>query len=370
MKKTLILVIALVVCLATMLTLTACHECEWSGDWSADADTHFHKCTVEGCDKVSDQANHVYDQMVESADYLDVEATATTNATYFYSCVCGKKGTTTFEKQKPLAEVSIKDNWIGDFSREYDHENTYCSMYTFNNFPEGATLDVYYKPYGADDSEYQAQDEDVAEDAGKYVMKAVIGETVETAETIFYHEFEITKIYGTFSSTKLSYAYNGGTTYGQAFTNYLYGWVVDGYYFNARFITSTKGTGIFSTENGTLTVEVPNPNYVLSGSIEIVKAEIHGRITVEYEEDGIYDVKLGSSSGVKGDDEVYVRIDASYANTIGEHNVHRAATNVSGAVWVLGSHTGAEAKYYVLKDKMFYAGQYSLIFEIVAPTAE
>lgn len=404
MKKTLIFVIALVVCLATMLTLTACHECEWSGDWSADADTHFHKCTVEGCDKVSDQANHewantwtigddnhyykcttegcpaensvtahVYDQMVESADYLDAEATATTNATYFYSCVCGKKGTTTFEKQKPLAEVSLKEEYLDRFDRQYDADYSYCSKVFINNFPENATWETYFKPQGADDSEYQLQADGVAEDAGKYVMKVVISETVDTAETVLYHEFEITKITGSFNSTNVYRYYTGSTEYTRfGLINFYHSWVVKNTTLYVDFTTTSKAPGIYSTANGTLTIETSNPNYeITSGAFEILQYEISSRtITVEYEEDGIYDIKLGTAQGVKVGDEAYIRINATNANTIGTHEVYRAITNVKNAVWMIPGITGADANCYRIDEKLGWEEQYWITLEIVAPTAE
>lgn len=369
MKKTLIFVFVLVICLATMLTITACHTCEWSGDWTADSDTHFHVCTVEGCDKVSDQTAHAYDQKVETADYLDQEATATTSATYFFSCVCGKKGTTTFEKAKPLAEVSIKEGWLDDFSRQYDNKNTKCSQYTFENYPTGANLKVYYKPFGADDSEYQLQGDDVAENAGKYVMKAVIGETIDTAETILYHEFEITKIKGQFSSSKVKLNYTGTTSLSQLFTHYYYDWVVDGYNFYVYFTTTSKATGIYSTENGTLTLTTSNPNYELSGSIEIQKRGIdYVTATAEYKEDGIYTVKLGPDQNVKATDEVYLNINAGTNNKTGLFYVYYKPTTAKDGVQFV-SLTGADAEYYYFWEGGL-TNTYAIKFEIVAPTAE
>ena len=42
-------------------------------------------------------APHVFDQKVATAEYLASEATCTQKATYYYSCVCGEKDTETFE---------------------------------------------------------------------------------------------------------------------------------------------------------------------------------------------------------------------------------------------------------------------------------
>ena len=51
---------------------------------------------------------HVYDQKKETAEYLKAAATCTNKATYFYSCVCGAKGTETFEVGEKLAHTFDK----------------------------------------------------------------------------------------------------------------------------------------------------------------------------------------------------------------------------------------------------------------------
>ena len=66
-------------------------------DWTVgEDDKHYHVCE-NGCGAHLDEAAHVYNQEVVHADYLASEATCTAKATYFKSCVCGKKGNDTFE---------------------------------------------------------------------------------------------------------------------------------------------------------------------------------------------------------------------------------------------------------------------------------
>ena len=399
MKKTLILVITLLICVTTMLTLTACHECVWSENWSADTDTHYHECTVDDCDKITDQSEHVwkselttgvdthyyecttegcpvkfqesahnYDQQVESPDYLQQEATATTNATYLYSCVCGKPGTSTFEKEKPLAEVSIREECLSYFGREYDNDYTYFSKYYIDDFPNEATLHTYYKPLGADDSEYQLQGDNVAEDAGKYVMKVVIGETVDTAETVLYHEFEITKITGVFNYKRVWTYYNSTTSHSQLFTHHLYEYVVNGYSFNVNFTTASELPGVYSTDSGTLIIESDNPNYVLSGSIEVRDKGISSvTATAEYEEDGIYTVKLGADQDVVGGDEVYLTVNASNKNEVGKTYYVYYTPTTNGDAVIFVSLTGEHADNYELW-KGGIDGRYAIKFKIVADT--
>lgn len=67
-----------------------------SKDWNKDSNNHWHSCTVPGCNEVSDKGNHVYDQEVESSEYLATLATCMTPARYYKSCICGAKGTEAF----------------------------------------------------------------------------------------------------------------------------------------------------------------------------------------------------------------------------------------------------------------------------------
>lgn len=68
----------------------------FSKDWHKDSNNHWHSCTVPGCNEVSDKGNHVYNQEVESSEYLATPATCITPARYYKSCICGAKGTEAF----------------------------------------------------------------------------------------------------------------------------------------------------------------------------------------------------------------------------------------------------------------------------------
>lgn len=68
----------------------------FSKDWHKDSNNHWHSCTVPGCNEVSDKGNHVYNQEVESSEYLATLATCMTPARYYKSCICGAKGTEAF----------------------------------------------------------------------------------------------------------------------------------------------------------------------------------------------------------------------------------------------------------------------------------
>ncbi len=76
----------------------------WTIDTEATCKTagsKSHHCLREGCDEVTDVTvipvlDHTYDQEVATEVYLASEATCSAKAQYYYSCVCGAKGTETF----------------------------------------------------------------------------------------------------------------------------------------------------------------------------------------------------------------------------------------------------------------------------------
>lgn len=77
------------------------HKHNWSTEWSSDETAHWHKCTAADCPTANNSdkggyAEHAYDQEVVSNTYKAEEASCTDAATYYKSCVCGKKGTKTF----------------------------------------------------------------------------------------------------------------------------------------------------------------------------------------------------------------------------------------------------------------------------------
>ena len=64
-------------------------------------------CSVCGME-YGELAPHVFDQKVATAEYLASEATCTQKATYYYSCVCGEKGTETFEHGELAEHTAVE----------------------------------------------------------------------------------------------------------------------------------------------------------------------------------------------------------------------------------------------------------------------
>ena len=68
MKRTLAMILAIVMCLSCGVLLASCgHECEWAADWSKDATHHWKACTDTDCTEVSEKAEHTWGAGVETA---------------------------------------------------------------------------------------------------------------------------------------------------------------------------------------------------------------------------------------------------------------------------------------------------------------
>ena len=104
--------------------MDAPHEHTFSEDWTTDETYHWHAATCEHTDLKSNVESHnfnennvcivcgytkphthVFDQKVITNTYLKSEATCTNKATYYFSCLCGEKGTEYFEHGDLLKHV-------------------------------------------------------------------------------------------------------------------------------------------------------------------------------------------------------------------------------------------------------------------------
>ena len=78
--------------------------------------TKVYTCTVCGAQKsetLPASAEHVFDQQNTDAKYLKAAATCTSPAEYYYSCICGEKGTETFYSGEAQGH-SFSDQWNCD----------------------------------------------------------------------------------------------------------------------------------------------------------------------------------------------------------------------------------------------------------------
>lgn len=92
--------------------LVVCKHNWNSTTWRSDSFSHWHECSI--CKGKGDIAAHTYDQQVKTKAYEKSSATCLSGATYYMSCVCGAKGTETFEiGDKDTANHSgiLDPNW-------------------------------------------------------------------------------------------------------------------------------------------------------------------------------------------------------------------------------------------------------------------
>ena len=90
MKRKLLILLATLMCICTALgALTACggsHEHTFSTNWSKDANTHYHACTVSGCNERADETSHTFDDGV-----ITKFATKTSDGEKTFTCeICNQ----------------------------------------------------------------------------------------------------------------------------------------------------------------------------------------------------------------------------------------------------------------------------------------
>lgn len=133
--------------------------------------SHWMHC--EECGDVLNEENHTYDRRVYLDKYLASNATCTQPAKYYYSCICGRKGTSTFEHGDVLEHVSngvythndeghsstCKDCGAALANQPHDYSETFVSTATSNYIRQvckecGYTRDV--KPNSTNSYSYES----------------------------------------------------------------------------------------------------------------------------------------------------------------------------------------------------------------------
>ena len=218
MKKTIRMILSLVLVLVLgAALLVACNnkggeEPEthtYSTTWSHDASEHWHQCTQEGHTDVADKAAHVYDKEVVADEYRASEATYTEPAKYYKSCVCGKKGTETFDNGEALGakenQVLLADGVV--LGKTYDGEAYTLSGDKFTKNGDGA-ITLEYK--GAGETEWSSA---APVNAGSYEVRVSVASTAEWKAAQATFEFTIAKKQLTISGTTVAdKVYDGSDT--------------------------------------------------------------------------------------------------------------------------------------------------------------
>ncbi len=215
-KRLLTILLSLVAATCLTFALTACGgnktECEKNGhsfatEWTSDSTDHWHKCA--NCDEISDKAAHVYDKEVVADEYRASEATYTEPAKYYKSCVCGKKGTETFDNGEALGakenQVLLADGVV--LGKTYDGEAYTLSAEAFTKNGDGA-ITLEYK--GADETEWSSE---APANAGNYKLRVSVAATSEWKAAQATFDFTIDKKQLTVSGTTVAdKVYDGSDT--------------------------------------------------------------------------------------------------------------------------------------------------------------
>lgn len=181
---------------------TDCNECgavrtpedhKLSEEYVKNKNEHWRQCLV--CGYTTEHVAHSFDKEYAEARFLKSDGTDTQKAVYYKSCVCGTKGTETFESDKKPANLVITSN-IG---KVYDGAPVNAPSYTHDSI---GLVKIHYKPKGADDIWYTTE---APTEAGSYVVRVTVaiskgyaGDRATMNFTISRHaltEVKLSKIY-------------------------------------------------------------------------------------------------------------------------------------------------------------------------------
>jgi len=192
MKKIILLIISLLFVVSTM-AFTACsdpHEHSFGTELQANETHHWLVCE---CGEKKDETAHVFDKEIASSEYLKAEATATTKAQYYKSCVCGKASATEyFETDKTAGTLAN----IQDLSKTYDKVELANPTYETNS--DGVVTIEWYQG----DTKLDAK----PVNAGTYKVKVIIAESATYTGISAEKEFTIAKKVLSNLTAELTYA--------------------------------------------------------------------------------------------------------------------------------------------------------------------
>ena len=108
------------------------HYHTWNPDaWAYDDSFHWRECLAPNCplsdnSQKDEYAMHVYNQQVKDDTYKVNDATCTEAKKYYYSCICGAKGTEVFTDGDPLGHTW--ETWQRDGVDQHTRTCSVCSV--------------------------------------------------------------------------------------------------------------------------------------------------------------------------------------------------------------------------------------------------
>ena len=335
MKKTIRMILSLVLVLVLGATmLVACNKDKgeetpethtYSTTWSHDASEHWHQCTQEGHTDVADKAAHVYDKEVVADEYRASEATYTEPAKYYKSCVCGKKGTETFDNGEALGakenQVLLADGVV--LGKTYDGEAYTLSAEAFTKNGDGA-ITLEYK--GAGETEWSSA---APVNAGSYEVRVSVASTAEWKAAQATFEFTIAKKQLTISGTTVADKVYDGTVEATVTAGTLAG-LVSG---DETFV-GVMATGTFASKDVAYGLGIEEQDvtvsYALTGALannyiapvgETLQAKINPKPLSNVHLEKVYDghgrfarTALTTAQGIIAGESIKIYVDAIGAN--------------------------------------------------------
>ena len=335
MKKTIRMILSLVLVLVLGATmLVACNKDKgeetpethtYSQTWSYDSSEHWHQCTLDGHTDVADKAAHVYDKEVVADEYRASEATYTEPAKYYKSCVCGKKGTETFDNGEALGakenQVLLADGVV--LGKTYDGEAYTLSAEAFTKNGDGA-ITLEYK--GAGETEWSSA---APVNAGSYEVRVSVASTAEWKAAQATFEFTIAKKQLTISGTTVADKVYDGTVEATVTAGTLAG-LVSG----DEISVSVMATGTFASKDVAYGLGIEEQDvtvsYALTGALannyiapvgETLQAKINPKplsnvhLEKVYDGNGRFDrTVLTTEQGILEGESIKIYVDAIGAN--------------------------------------------------------
>ncbi len=125
------------------------HVADTANYFSSESE-HWNVCRHHSDVKMNVTA-HTYDQQVTEEKYLAAAATCTEDATYYYSCVCGAKGTKTFAKENSALGHDFTKEVMNSETKKSTAQNcTEHDVYYYSCSREGCTAHSDTKTFEGD----------------------------------------------------------------------------------------------------------------------------------------------------------------------------------------------------------------------------
>lgn len=299
------------------------HTHTYATAWSYDDVNHWHVCT--GCEEKGDLAAHVYDREVVAEGYLASEASYTEAAKYFKSCVCGKKGTETFDNGEALGakenQVLLADGVV--LGKTYDGEAYTLSAEAFTKNGDGA-ITLEYK--GAGETEWSSA---APVNAGSYEVRVSVASTAEWKAAQATFEFTIAKKQLTISGTTVADKEYDGTVEAAVTAGTLAGLIG-----SDEVSVGVTATGTFASKNVAYSYYVEQQDvtiaYALTGALannyiapvgETLQAKINPKPLSNVHLEKVYDghgrfarTALTTAQGIIAGESIKIYVDAIGAN--------------------------------------------------------